>query len=195
MAITWAELNKSSGATFEILDVPGHTSGHIAYCGHRMEFAGDTLFMSGCGRLIEGTAAQMYASLSRLSALPDDTCVYCAHEYTASNLRFAAAVEPHDADIQRRIDASRALRNPGSPNVPAPLSLERRTNPFLRVHAPAVIESASRFCCVPLREPVAPSPRSGAGRTIFKMAVTKALLFFDFSENCGLTLRPGAPRI
>ncbi|TAM46238.1 MAG: hydroxyacylglutathione hydrolase [Gammaproteobacteria bacterium] len=126
------------GLEFEVLDVPGHTAGHIAYYGHGLLFCGDTLFSAGCGRLFEGTAEQMHRSLTRLAALPPDTAVYCAHEYTAANLRFALTVEPdnsHIRDYQRQVGERRARREP---TVPSTIALERRVNPFLRVYEPAV---------------------------------------------------------
>lgn len=126
------------GLEFEVLDVPGHTAGHIAYYGHGLLFCGDTLFSAGCGRLFEGTAEQMHRSLARLAALSPDTAVYCAHEYTAANLRFALAVEPdnsHAWEYQRQVGARRAR---GEPTLPSTIALERRVNPFLRVHEPAV---------------------------------------------------------
>jgi len=143
------------GASFRVLDIPGHTAGHIACVGHGMAFVGDTLFTSGCGRLFEGTAAQMQASLAKLAALPPQTQVYCGHEYTESNLRFAAAVEPGNADIRSRIEASRALRARGLPTVPGPLELEHRTNPFLRVREPAVRKAAEQFAGGPLGDEAA----------------------------------------
>ncbi len=126
------------GLEFEVLDVPGHTAGHIAYYGHGLLFCGDTLFSAGCGRLFEGTAEQMHHSLARLAALPPDTAVYCAHEYTAANLRFALTVDPensHARDYQRQVGEHRVRREP---TVPSTIALERRINPFLRVHEPAV---------------------------------------------------------
>ena len=139
---------------FEVIDVPGHTLGHIAFHGAGMVFVGDTLFMAGCGRLFEGTAAQLHASLERLSALPDATLAYCGHEYTEANLRFAAAVEPGNRHIRDRAAQAAARRRQGLPTVPAPIAEERRTNPFLRVHLPLVMEAASRQCGKPLRDPV-----------------------------------------
>ena len=117
---------------FRVLDVPGHTAGHIAYYGHDCLFAGDTLFMAGCGRLFEGSAEQMHASLQKLLALPPQTRVYCAHEYTLANLRFAAAVEPGNDAVAQRTGASEALRARDNPTVPGSLEQERLTNPFLR---------------------------------------------------------------
>lgn len=130
-------------ATFRVLDVPGHTAGHVAYVGDlpgagHVVFCGDTLFASGCGRLFEGSPAQMLASLDKLAALPGDTRVYCAHEYTRSNVRFAQAVEPGNADLlawSARVDA---LRQADSPTVPTTVAHERAVNPFLRSRDPAV---------------------------------------------------------
>lgn len=130
------------GLRFEILAVPGHTRGHIAYYGHGWLFCGDTLFSAGCGRLFEGTPEQMQRSLARLGALPGDTLVYCAHEYTRANLRFAQAVEPDNPAIQRyrgEVDERRAR---GEPTVPSTIALERAINPFLRWDSPAVRRAA-----------------------------------------------------
>jgi hydroxyacylglutathione hydrolase len=126
------------GTRFEIWEVPGHTNGHIAYIAQGRAFVGDTLFAAGCGRLFEGTPAQMYASLSRLAALPDDTQIFCTHEYTLSNLRFALAAEPdNDALIQRSFE-EQSRRERHEPTVPFPISIERATNPFLRAHEPTI---------------------------------------------------------
>jgi hydroxyacylglutathione hydrolase len=132
------------GAAFDVLAVPGHTLGHIAYHAPalRMLFCGDTLFGAGCGRLFEGTAAQMTASLSRLAALAADTRVYCAHEYTASNLRFARVVEPDNEALRQRQRACAALRERGQPTVPSTIGEELATNPFLRCHLPSVRRAA-----------------------------------------------------
>ena len=122
--------------TFSVLDVPGHTRGHIAYVretpGMHWVFAGDTLFAGGCGRMFEGTPEMMLASLRKLADLPEDTRVYCAHEYTVSNLRFALAVEPGNAALRERMDQAQAMRADGVPTVPSTVGLERATNPFLR---------------------------------------------------------------
>ncbi len=131
--------------TFEVLEVPGHTSGHIAYYGDKMLFIGDTLFMSGCGRLFEGTAAQMHQSLGKLRTLPADTSIYCAHEYTMANLRFAQAVEPRNPDIISRIQQCKQLRKQDTPTVPGTLAVEKQTNPFLRTDVPEVITAATRY--------------------------------------------------
>jgi hydroxyacylglutathione hydrolase len=141
-------------ADFNVLDVPGHTLGHIAFHGHGVVFAGDTLFMGGCGRLFEGTARQMYESLDRLAGLPGGTRVYCAHEYTEANLRFAAAVEPHNRALRARIESVAALRSHGLPTVPGVIDLEKQTNPFLRSRVPSVREAASRQAGRDIADPV-----------------------------------------
>ncbi|MFZ5723027.1 MAG: hydroxyacylglutathione hydrolase [Pseudomonadota bacterium] len=127
---------------FRVLAVPGHTAGHIAFVGslddRTLLFCGDTLFSGGCGRLFEGTAGQMYESLARLAALPDDTLVCCTHEYTEANLRFAAAVEPENADLAACRAWARQQRAAGRPTLPGDLARERRINPFLRTAEPAV---------------------------------------------------------
>jgi hydroxyacylglutathione hydrolase len=118
------------------IHIPGHTLGAVAYfvdvSGERAVFTGDTLFCGGCGRLFEGSPAQMHASLGRLLALPDDTRVYCGHEYTIANLRFAAHVEPSNVDVSRAMERAARLRASGQPTVGTTLAHERRTNPFLR---------------------------------------------------------------
>lgn len=125
---------------FTVLAVPGHTLDHIAYYSADAEllFCGDTLFAGGCGRMFEGTAPQMHGSLARLAALPGSTAVYCAHEYTLANLRFAHAVEPDNAALLARIAEAEALRAAGTPTVPTSIALEQATNPFLRTEAPGV---------------------------------------------------------
>jgi len=128
------------GTAFTVMAVPGHTLDHIAYHAPREGalFCGDTLFACGCGRLFEGSAEQMAASLARIAALPAATRIYCAHEYTLSNLRFALAVEPGNVALQQRRDACVALRERGEPTVPSTLAEELATNPFLRCAVPAV---------------------------------------------------------
>jgi hydroxyacylglutathione hydrolase len=132
------------GVSLTVLDVPGHTSGHIAYYApaEGLLFCGDTLFAAGCGRLFEGTPEQMHASLAKLAVLPGDTRVYCAHEYTLANLRFARAVEPDNAALAAREAACRAQRDRLEPTVPSTIAEERATNPFLRSDAPAVRAAA-----------------------------------------------------
>ena len=126
-----------------VLDVPGHTLGHIAYVretpGAHWLFCGDTLFAGGCGRVFEGTPAQMADSLAKLAALPDDTQVFCAHEYTLSNLRFAQAVEPGNAGLAKRVGVETAKRARNQPTVPTTIALEKATNPFLRYREPEII--------------------------------------------------------
>jgi hydroxyacylglutathione hydrolase len=135
------------GTRFEVIDVPGHTAGHIAYFAARhappLLFCGDTLFACGCGRLFEGTARQMVASLDALAALPASTLVHCAHEYTLSNIRFALTVEPGNAALQERAARDDATRQRGEPTVPSTLGLELATNPFLRCDAPEVRASVA----------------------------------------------------
>jgi hydroxyacylglutathione hydrolase len=134
------------GVDFAVLAVPGHTRAHIAYHAPSLDvlFCGDTLFAGGCGRLFEGTPAQMYASLCKLARLPGATRVYCAHEYTVANLRFARAVEPDNAALRQRLAESEAARARGEPTVPSTVALERATNPFLRCDEPAVRAAADR---------------------------------------------------
>ncbi len=124
----------------EVFFVPGHTRGHIAYwfAGADTLFCGDTLFALGCGRLFEGTAAQMWNSLTKLRALPAGTRVYCAHEYTQSNARFALSVDPANPELRARARAIDAARAAGRPTVPSTLAEERATNPFLRADEPAL---------------------------------------------------------
>lgn len=138
------------GLTFQVLDVPGHTAGHIAYFCAAMDgapllFCGDTLFSGGCGRLFEGSPAQMLASLDRLAALPDATRVCCAHEYTLSNLKFANQVDPANPALTTYTLAARALRDKRLPTLPSSILLERQINPFLRTRQPALIQSARGF--------------------------------------------------
>ncbi len=129
---------KDMDISFQVLAIPGHTRGHVAYYGHGRLFCGDTLFSAGCGRLFEGTAAEMHTSLSRLAALPPDTAVYCGHEYTQANLRFALTVEPENTDTLAYRDRVVALRLTRTPTLPTTIGLERRINPFLRADEPTV---------------------------------------------------------
>ncbi len=133
----------TAGTVWSVLEVPGHTAGHIAYYaddvdGAPLLFCGDTLFSGGCGRLFEGTPAQMLASLDRLAALPGNTRVCCAHEYTLANLRFARAVEPGNEALRRHESDCLALRERAAPTLPSTIALERQINPFLRSRDPAV---------------------------------------------------------
>ncbi len=120
-------------ARFEVLEVPGHTRTHIAYFGEGVLFCGDTLFSLGCGRLFEGTPAQMLSSLDRLAALPESTRVCCGHEYTLANAAFARQVEPQNDALHARAEQARALREAGRPTLPSSIADERAANPFLRV--------------------------------------------------------------
>ncbi|MDR2239150.1 MAG: hydroxyacylglutathione hydrolase [Zoogloeaceae bacterium] len=131
-------------AELQVLETPGHTHGHLAYYGDGALFCGDTLFGCGCGRLFEGTAEQMWASLNKLAALPGATDVFCAHEYTQSNIRFALAVEPDNAALRERAERAARLRAENRPTVPLTLAEEKATNPFLRCDQPAVIAAAER---------------------------------------------------
>jgi hydroxyacylglutathione hydrolase len=142
------------GATFSVLDIPGHTRAHIAYYGAGALFCGDTLFACGCGRLFEGTAEQMYASLSKLRALPDDTKVYCGHEYTLANIGFAKNVEPRNRALETRETRDRSLREAGKPTLPSTLGEEKATNPFLRCTEPAVVESVNKYLGMRVSDPV-----------------------------------------
>ncbi len=138
------------GLQFQVLDVPGHTSGHIAFYAPDVDarpllFCGDTLFSGGCGRLFEGTPAQMLASLDRLAALPGNTRVCCTHEYTMSNLRFALAVEPDNKDLIGYHASCSALRLDEKPTLPTSIAQELLINPFLRTRNPTVMAAARRF--------------------------------------------------
>jgi hydroxyacylglutathione hydrolase len=124
----------------DVLHVPGHTLGAVAYVVNGAVFTGDTLFGGGCGRLFEGTGAQMHASLSRLAALPKETQVYSGHEYTLQNLAFAVVVEPSNADIKKRVESVNQLRASGVPSVPSTIGEELLTNPFLRCDEARFIE-------------------------------------------------------
>lgn len=136
--------------SFTVWEVPGHTLGHIAYVADGFVFCGDTLFSAGCGRLFEGTAAQLHRSLQRLAALPPDTRVYCTHEYTLANLAFAAAVEPDRPEVAEAIARVRAQRARNEPTLPSTIGQERRINPFLRAAEPPVAEAARRQAGGPL---------------------------------------------
>ncbi len=130
------------GLSFEILQVPGHTLSHIAFWGHGALFCGDTLFSAGCGRMFEGTPTQMNASLIKLRNLPPDTSVFCGHEYTAANLRFALTVDPTNGAALEYQDSVHRVRAQGRPTLPSTLGLEIRVNPFLRCDNPTVVTAA-----------------------------------------------------
>lgn len=149
------------GLHFSVLDVPGHTAGHTAYfeaggTGDPLLFCGDTLFSAGCGRLFEGTPAQMHASLQSLAALPTATRVCCAHEYTLSNLRFAREVDPGNAELAAYTAWCEGERAAGRPTLPSRIGTEVRINPFLRCTEPALCDAARRHA--PQQLPADPSP-------------------------------------
>ena len=129
---------KLGAVTARVLDTPGHTAGHIVYHlpEHRIAFVGDTLFALGCGKLFEGTAQQMWTSLGKLRAMPDDTTIYCAHEYTQGNAAFALTVDPENRDLQVYADEVATRRSTGRPTVPTSIGKEKRANPFLRADDP-----------------------------------------------------------
>jgi len=138
------------GLSFQVLDVPGHTSGHIAYWSQIPQqdpvlFCGDTLFSGGCGRLFEGTPAQMLNSLDQIAALPHNSRICCAHEYTLSNLKFALAVEPHNEALIAYNDECLGLRHNQHPTLPAILAKELQINPFLRTRQSTVIDAVQKF--------------------------------------------------
>jgi len=144
--------------SLSVLDVPGHTAGHIAFAGEiagqPVLFCGDTLFAAGCGRLFEGTPAQMDASLSKLAALPAETAVYCAHEYTLSNMRWASMVEPDNQDLQHWQARAKQQRAEGQPTLPSSIELELSCNPFLRARQPGVARAAAQWAERRLENPV-----------------------------------------
>ncbi|GAB3553098.1 hydroxyacylglutathione hydrolase [Noviherbaspirillum agri] len=140
----------------EVMDVPGHTRGHIAYFSpdYSWLFCGDTLFAGGCGRLFEGTPEQMVASLTKLASLPDSTQIFCAHEYTLSNLRFAREVEPDNIDLTTRIQQEQIKRDQGLPTLPSTLGMEKATNPFLRFREPGIADRLIATGHISSREPI-----------------------------------------
>ena len=146
------------GIDLTVIDVPGHTAGHIAYAGtvggSAVVFCGDTLFAAGCGRVFEGTPAQMTASLARLAALPGDALVFCAHEYTLSNMRWAREVEPANQELQGWQAEAIRQRELGDPTVPSRISRELACNPFMRTAIPSVVHSASQWAQRDLDSPV-----------------------------------------
>ena len=125
--------------SLEIIDIPGHTRGHIAYLNDSGVFCGDTLFGCGCGKLFEGTATQLWQSLKRLAQLSDERKIYCGHEYTEANIRFALACEPANAALIQRQKMVQALRATGQPSLPSTMGIEKATNPFLRCTQPEII--------------------------------------------------------
>jgi hydroxyacylglutathione hydrolase len=137
-----------------VIDIPGHTSGHIAYVGNGWVFCGDTLFAGGCGRIFEGTPPQMYESLNKLKALDPETLVFCAHEYTLANLNFAKSVEPNNPDLIARISEDEQTRAADKPTLPTNIGKERKTNPFLRADSQEIIDSALGYRKQSALEPV-----------------------------------------
>jgi len=133
------------GLELQVMDVPGHTAGHVAYAGDGFVLCGDTLFAGGCGRVFEGTPQQMVESLTRLAALDPSTALYCAHEYTVANLRFATQVEPGNSALADRLAGVLQQREMGEPTVPSTIETELRTNPFLRCRKQSVIEAAEAY--------------------------------------------------
>ena len=130
--VTEGDVVSLPGLTLDIFTVPGHTLDHIAYCGDGLLFCGDTLFVGGCGRVFEGTFPMMRASLEKLRSLPPETRVFCAHEYTEANLRFAKAADPDNPALHAHAETCQGLRRDGHPTVPSTLGIEAATNPFLR---------------------------------------------------------------
>lgn len=157
---------KIGDTAWRVLDIPAHTSGHIAlWCPeHQAVFTGDTMFAMGCGRLFEGTPAQMWTSLSKLAALPPETKVYCGHEYTASNGRFALTVDAANAALKSRMEAVNRLRAQGQPTIPSTIADERATNPFLRSNTPELAAAAGK----PVSDPVAVFAELRARKDSFK---------------------------
>ncbi len=145
---------KSFPLTLQVIGIPGHTLGHVAYYSPGILFCGDTLFAAGCGRVFEGTAAQMYASLQKIAALPDNTKIYCAHEYTLNNLRFAEQVEPENKKIKERLVRVSDLRKKNLPSLPSLLKEEKETNPFLRCDSPELIANVEKHAGETLSTPV-----------------------------------------
>lgn len=142
------------GLDFKVFDVPGHTLGHLAYYGHGVLFCGDTLFVGGCGRLFEGSAEQMQASLNKLRQLPDETKIYCAHEYTEQNLSFALSIEPGNKALQAKFDEVKTKRAQNLSTVPSTLGEEKSYNPFLRWDSVEIIESLKKKGCSDLSSAV-----------------------------------------
>ena len=138
------------GIRFSIIEVPGHTNDHIAYFSsssfgaNHILYAGDTLFGGGCGKLFEGTAHQMHSSLGKIKRLPQNTLIYSGHEYTIANLNFASSVEPNNDKLKKRYQEDRQKRNMNQPTVPSLLSLERDTNPFLRVNNESIVSAVHK---------------------------------------------------
>lgn len=140
--------------TFQLIPIPGHTLDHVAYYAPGIVFTGDTLFSAGCGRVFEGNAEMMFTALQKIAALPEFTNIYCGHEYTEKNLRFAALVEPSNAALQKRLQEVIVLRKKNLPTLPVTLQIEKATNPFLRCHKPEIIAAVSKFSGMKLSTPI-----------------------------------------
>jgi hydroxyacylglutathione hydrolase len=132
-------LLSSINKTLSVLDIPGHTLGHVGYYMPGILFCGDTLFSAGCGRIFEGSPQQMFDSLQKLAALPDETLVYCTHEYTAKNLEFAKTIEPSNTAIENKLNAVLELRKNNTPSIPTTIGEEKKYNPFLRCYRPEIV--------------------------------------------------------
>lgn len=130
---------------FRVIAIPGHTLGHVAYYSKPALFCGDTLFTNGCGRIFEGTVEQMFLSLKALMMLPDDTQIYCGHEYTLANIKFSLLVDPHNIALQKRLIDVKKMRSENKPTVPSSLKLEKETNPFLRCTDPSIVNNVSHY--------------------------------------------------
>lgn len=148
------EIHLPTFPSFKVLDIPGHTLGHIAFFNEHMLFCGDTLFSCGCGRVFEGSAEQMVTSLNKLKALPSQTQVYCGHEYTLANIAFAQQVEPHNIMLEKRRIFVEDLRQRGLPSLPVSLAEELATNPFLRCEEKDVIDSVQKYAGITLDDPI-----------------------------------------
>ncbi len=131
--------------SFTVLHIPGHTLGHVAFYAPPLLFTGDTLFGAGCGRIFEGTAEEMFRSLNKLLSLPNETLVYCGHEYTLANLNFASQVEPDNADIRQRIELTKKLYSNHTPSLPSTINEEKKTNPFLRCAQENIIKKVEAY--------------------------------------------------
>jgi hydroxyacylglutathione hydrolase len=142
------------GLTFKVLDIPGHTAGHIAYYDDQRLFCGDTLFSCGCGRIFEGTPSQMFHSIEKLTNLPDSTEVYCTHEYTLSNIKFALSVEPDNQNLKNYEKIVKAKLSNKQVSLPSSISLEKSINPFLRYNEPSVIDAAQTRSKTPVSNEV-----------------------------------------
>ena len=143
------------GCEFSVIEVPGHTLDHIAFYGHNALFCGDTLFAAGCGRLFEGTPGQMHRSLNKIKRLPPDTAIYCTHEYTLANVKFALAVDPENEQLMAYSEWVNTTRANDLPTLPSDLATQRKVNPFLRCDDPAVVKNVSQYANAELSDEIA----------------------------------------